>query len=110
MDEENTTEFWDDEPIHNHFGLSYAEYLTIPRSALQSMPKEWQKRFVQCLAEIDQTIECSPAEGYEYRVQLYKVDLDGIGGDFWVTSVDDPLRDYRRGSRQLPLISDLTDQ
>lgn len=40
------------EPIHEWFELSYAQYLTIPRSVLQSMPQEWQDRFVKCLEEL----------------------------------------------------------
>jgi len=34
----------DFEPLHNWFELTYAQYLTIPRSILQSMPVEWQRR------------------------------------------------------------------
>jgi hypothetical protein len=34
----------DFELIHNWFELTYAQYLTIPRSILQSMPVEWQRR------------------------------------------------------------------
>ncbi|WP_060887646.1 hypothetical protein [Streptomyces caniscabiei] len=40
-------------PIHEHFGLSYCNYLVIPRSFLQSMPTEWQERMVACLDELD---------------------------------------------------------
>lgn len=39
------------ERIHGWFGLSYANYLVLPRSLLQSMPDEWQDRFVSCLDE-----------------------------------------------------------
>ncbi len=37
--------------IHNHFGLTYANYLVLPRTLLQSMPADWQQRFVACLQE-----------------------------------------------------------
>lgn len=40
------------EAIHGWFGLTYANYLVIPRSVLQSMPDEWQQRFVGCLEEM----------------------------------------------------------
>jgi hypothetical protein len=40
------------EPIHLWFSLSYANYLVAPRSVLQSMPQEWQARFVMLLAEM----------------------------------------------------------
>jgi len=43
-----------DKPVHGLFGLSYAQYLTIPRSVLQSMPVKWQEQFVQCLNELDE--------------------------------------------------------
>lgn len=37
--------------IHGWFGLSYANYLVMPRSLLQSMPDDWQERFVALLDE-----------------------------------------------------------
>lgn len=57
------------EPIHEWFELTYAQYLTIPRSVLQSMDLEWQARFVACLEELDDTIDWRPPEG-RYWVQL----------------------------------------
>ena len=79
------------DPIHNWFGLTYAQYLTIPRSVLQSMPEEWQTRFVQCLEELDEAIDWRPSEG-RYWVQL----KDGKG-----RYVSDPLMDYERGRRHI---------
>ena len=35
------------------FGISYANYLVMPRSVLQSMPVDWQHRFTALLAEVD---------------------------------------------------------
>lgn len=43
-------------PIHGYFGLTYANYLVLQRSLLQSMPVEWQERFTACLNEIDTAI------------------------------------------------------
>lgn len=40
--------------IHAYFSLSYANYLVLPRTFLQSMPDEWQARFVAMLGELDQ--------------------------------------------------------
>lgn len=40
------------EAIHAWFELTYANYLVLPRSVLQSMPDEWQHRFVGCLEEM----------------------------------------------------------
>lgn len=39
------------EAIHGYFELSYANYEVLPRSLLQSMPDEWQTRFVRMLEE-----------------------------------------------------------
>lgn len=77
--------------IHTWFGLSYAQYLTIPRSVLQSMPDEWQDRFVTCLEELDQAIDWRPRSG-RYWVQL----KDGKG-----RYVEDEFMDYQRGRRRV---------
>ena len=86
----------DSEPIHTWFELSYAQYLTVPRSVLQSMPTEWQARFVACLEQLDAAIEWSPDDG-RYWVRL----KDGQG-----RFVRDPLMDYERGRRRVPLKTD----
>jgi hypothetical protein len=78
------------EPIHNYFELSYAQYIAIPRTVLQSMPIEWQIRFVECMTELDETID--------WR-QNYYVYLRDDKGRF----MNDPFADYDRGRRQLPL-------
>jgi hypothetical protein len=39
--------------VHAWFSLSYANYLVWPRSALQSMPAEWQRRFVELAEELE---------------------------------------------------------
>ena len=77
--------------IHHWFDLSYAQYLTIPRSALQAMPDEWQSEFVALLEELDETIDWRPKEG------RYWVQLKGKKGRY----VADPLMDYERGRRRL---------
>ncbi|GAA1401838.1 hypothetical protein GCM10009613_60840 [Pseudonocardia kongjuensis] len=40
------------EPIHQHFGLTYANYLVLHRTLMQSMPLGWQRRMVACLDEL----------------------------------------------------------
>jgi hypothetical protein len=77
------------EPIHTYFELSYAQYIAIPRTVLQSMPVEWQVRFVECMTELDELID--------WR-QNYYVYLRDDKGRF----TSDPLADYDRGRRQLP--------
>jgi hypothetical protein len=80
-----------DGAIHLWFELSYAQYLTIPRTALQSMPHEWQERFVKCLEELDEAIDWRPKRG-QYFVML----KDGR-----MRYMNDPLMDYERGRRRL---------
>lgn len=87
--------------IHNWFELTYAQYLTIPRSVLQSMPGAWQERFVRCLQELDEHIDWRPEEG-QYRVQLHAVNQDAEDEDYWGPVLDDPLMDYERGRRIIP--------
>lgn len=59
-----------DEPergIHEWFELSYANYLVLPRTLLQSMPAEWQLRMVACLDELDAAFRHVP------QAQVYDV-------------------------------------
>lgn len=80
------------EPIQEFFGLTYASYFVMPRSVLQSMPVEWQARFVAMIDEIDDVIEFPPNHEKSYWVRAHE------GRRF----CDDPLRDYDRGRRMLP--------
>lgn len=57
------------EEIHGWFELTYAQYLTVPRSVMEAMPDEWQERMVACLNELDDTFDWRPGEG-RYWVQL----------------------------------------
>lgn len=50
-------------PIHYWFELSYAQYLTVPRSIMEAMPHEWQERMVKCLEELDGTFNWRPNKG-----------------------------------------------
>ncbi len=81
------------DPVHEWFELSYAQYLTIPRSVLQSMPLKWQEDFVKCLSYLDEVADWRPKEG-RYWVKL----KDGRG-----RYVHDPLMDYERGRRKIPI-------
>lgn len=40
--------------VHTWFSLSYANYLVVPRSVLQSMPEDWQHRFTALMGEMDE--------------------------------------------------------
>ncbi len=76
------------EPINWWFELSYAQYLTVPRLVMQSMPLEWQQKMAVLLQEMDETFDWRPKEGQ------YWVKLKDSKGRF----MDAPLEDYRRGS------------
>lgn len=58
------------EAIHLWFSLSYANYLVVPRSVLQSMPDEWQARFVGCLNEMGDAF--GHLDWPAYNVQVLK--------------------------------------
>lgn len=80
------------EPIHVWFNLTYASYLVLPRSILQSMPLEWQRRFVKCLRELD------------------AVSPDDVASSYWVRAHDennrftaDTYARYDRGRRKVIL-------
>lgn len=68
------------------FELSYAQYLTIPRSVLEAMPLEWQYKFTALLNELGETIDWRPESG-RYWVKL----KDGNG-----RYVHDPFMEYSR--------------
>jgi len=77
-----------DHPIHSWFELSYAQFLTVPRLVLESMPLEWQHQMAALLQEMDDTFDWRPKEG------RYWVRLKDAHGRF----CDAPLNDYRHGS------------
>lgn len=77
-----------DDPINLWFELSYAQFLTVPRLVMQSMPIKWQRKMAVLLEEMDETFDWRPTEG------RYWVKLKDSRGRF----VDAPLNDYRRGS------------
>ena len=81
-----------EKPIHERFGLSYANYLVLPRSALQSMSVEWQKKVVELLNEMDDVIDeaFEPDGGYLVKAK-------DTNGKF----ANDPYSDYERGRRRL---------
>jgi len=106
------------EAIHNHFGLSYAQYLVLPRTALQSMPDEWQSQFVKLLEELDatfaylphETINVDHAADIQYRVTVDRthevLDEDNPDPPRYIlqwrnVDIEDPIGDYQRGRRRL---------
>lgn len=81
------------EPIHGWFELTYASYLVLPRSVLQSLPAQLQKQLVDALRAIEEHLHPAvlPTEG------VYYVELRDEHGRF----LADPLRDYERGRRRV---------
>jgi len=78
-----------EDDIHGLFGLTYANYLTIPRSILQSMPADWQHEFVQLVEQMEELYS-----GYEMDYSVYKRNEKG-------QFVSDPLSNYERGRRYI---------
>jgi hypothetical protein len=72
-------------PIHDWFELTYAQYLTVPRSIMERMPAEWQQQMAQLLTELDETFDWRPHDG------RYWVELRDGKGRYQV----DPLKEYR---------------
>ena len=76
-----------EEPVNDWFELSYASYLTLPRSLLEAMPVPWQERLVLLLTELEAEFPVSwPPEG------KYRVSLVAPSGRF----MKDALAEYRR--------------
>lgn len=74
-----------DGPVHGWFGLTYSNYLVLPRSLMQAMPVEWQERFVQCLNEMKEAT-------WELEIKdKYTVLLRGDKGRI----ISDPHSPYR---------------
>ena len=84
------------------WGMSRAEYLTIPRSIIQNMSTEWQDKFAKLLHELDDSVDWRPSGENQYWVKLgYRefehvedfIDEEGI-----IIEVNDPLQEYRHGN------------
>lgn len=88
------------ERLHLYFGLSYANYLVVPRSILQSMPDEWQGKCATLLEEMQgKLLEHNigwPLDGHKQVVVLLRPGEEEIEPDY-----PDALADYQRGRRRL---------
>ena len=80
------------EAIHEWFELTYASYLVLPRSILQSLPDNLQRNLVACLNEID-----SICLEHGIATPSYKVIAIDENNKF----MKDPYRDYERGRRDV---------
>lgn len=79
--------------IHNWFGLTYANYLVLPRSILQSMSDEWQKKMVNLLNELEDKMN---EEGLQ-DMPDYLVDAKDSNGKY----IKDPYRYYWRNNQRI---------
>ncbi len=80
---DRTTDY-NEGPIWQAFGLTRASYAVFPRRALQSMPWDWQKRMLDLINEMHDTLGSEAIDG-NWTVQLR------VGGKF----VKDWRSDYR---------------
>ena len=78
------------EPIHCHFGLSYASYLVLQRSGLQAMPADWQRQLVALLEDYEKTVDVSAMLPPRFTVHA----RDERG-----RFVSDPFAQYRHGPK-----------
>lgn len=93
--------WFDDAPIGYWFELSYANFLTLPRLVMESMPLQWQRTMARLLHEVDDTFDWRPESG-RYMVTYKRAD-----GKY----SEPPLSDYRRGSvEHLRIAKDGTEQ
>ena len=84
--------------VHHFFGLTYASYLVLPRVLLQSMPDDWQSRFVQILNEYDDAVrEIKQAPVYDVTpgretevTELTEIELRHLGITVKEPDEDDP--------------------
>lgn len=81
----------EDGPVHTWFELTYANYLVLHRTVLQSMPGEWQERFVACLMELQDA--CAGLE----MPSKFAVNVRRDDGRF----TSDPVPHYNRGRTRL---------
>lgn len=72
-------------PIHYWFGLTYSNYLVLPRSLMEGMPHEWQEKMVALLDDMRQIYDDEKIE------DSYTVHLRDKKGRF----KSDPLANYR---------------
>jgi hypothetical protein len=120
-----------EEPVHEHFELSYASYKVLPRTVLQSMPVWWQRAFVDLMDLLDEAGADLPAPDYSVHAGEWKypddldidrlrrlgyrwgpgrsVIYDAVGNELdpgrpcVLDPLPDPLPHYQRGRTRIPL-------
>jgi len=74
------------EAMHAWFGLSYANYLAVPRALIQGMSDEWQTSLARLLDELYE------ASRVVKQAPMYRVHATDEAGRF----MRDPVPHYRR--------------
>lgn len=91
-------------PVHGWFGLTYANFAVVHRARLQSMPVEWQQRYVDLMEELSAAYDGQPDPEFEVTTVRWEY-VEDLGSDergqLGITSGDgdededyDPERDY----------------
>lgn len=75
-----------DGAVHSMFGLSYANYFVMPRTVLQSMPLDWQERFVAVIDELE-----AVAAKHSITTPQYKVEA-AVESEYWELDLVDLAR------------------
>ena len=109
----------DGRDIHAFFGLTYSNYLVLPRTLLQSMPEGWQKRFVLMVEELDAAFDhIEQAQAYKVEAatvhelgELSPEQLRALGitehddmdaAEIALIPCADPVPHYNRGRTHIP--------
>ena len=78
--------------IHEYFGLSYSSYLVLHRSILQSMPDEWQEKFIELIDDMEEK-----SDGLKDLPDTFTVQAISPQG----LEIVDKYEDYERGRRNV---------
>lgn len=76
------------------FGLSYASWLTLPRSMMHEMPDDWQKKMAELLHEWDTTWNTAAMPATK---------VQGVRSDGRLTKFPAALLNYRHPDRKFLL-------
>lgn len=87
----------DEEPVHEFFNLSRANYLVLPRALLQSCTLETQRALCSALELVYQEEEHHLGEHWPEAADIEVKLRDVVTGQY----VTDPMADYNRGRRRL---------
>jgi len=79
------------------WGLSHAQYLTIPRSVIQLMSVRWQKELATLLDKLDETIDWRPKDKVYYCFLLDE-EMDRKDIELLNEISYDQLSEYRHGN------------